>query len=200
MERMLDGRLFTRGRLDLDLLGCFADVCPAAWASVGAQPAAIVLENAGAFAVVRAVLARMARPPYGIVVFGDGGRFERSVESLATIGRPVERLHYVGDLDGAGVRIALGAARAAARAGLPPLAAAPGFHRMMLDAAASLGAPGGWPAPAGRRTSATEGAARRFLPPDVVGDVLRILEQERRIPEEVLAPSDVEIALARNEA
>jgi hypothetical protein len=170
-------------------------VTPAAWASVGEEPAAIVLENAGAYAVARAVLSRQPRPRYGMVVFGDGGRFERSVKSLVTIGRRIARLHYVGDLDGAGVRIAIGAARAAAHAGLPPLEAAPQFHRMMLDAAARLGAPHGWPALPGRRTPVSEGAARGFLPPEVVDRVMLILGQDRRVPEEALGPEDVDAAL-----
>jgi hypothetical protein len=195
LEKLLEGRLFTTGRLSLELLGCFTDVLPIAWASVGDEPAAIVLENAGAFAVVRNVLTTLSRPPYGIVVFGDGGRFEKSIACLATIGRPIESLHYVGDLDGAGVRIALGAARAAARAGLPPLEAAPGFHAAMLASASRLGAPGGWPAPAGRRTSVPEETARRFLPADVLDRSMLILTQDSRIPEEALGPEDVVAAL-----
>jgi hypothetical protein len=195
LESMQGGRLFAPGRLSLELLGCFADVSPAAWASVGQEPAAIVLENAGEFAVVRNVLARMPRPPYGIVVFGDGGRFERSVASLTAIGQRIERLHYVGDLDGAGVRIAVGAARAALRAGLPAIEAAPGFHEMMLDSANRLGAPHGWPAPAGRRTPVTDATARAFLPQVVLDRVMLILQRDHRIPEEVLGPDDVERAL-----
>jgi hypothetical protein len=200
LENLLGGRLFGTGRLSLDLLGCFTNASPAAWASVGSEPAAIVLENAGQFTVMRNVLAQLPCPPYGIVVFGDGGRFERSIESLTTIGRPIERLHYVGDLDGAGIRIAVGAARTAARSGLPPLRPAPCFHDMMLDSAERLGAPHGWPAPLGRRTTMADSMPRAFLPASVVDRVTLILQKNRRIPEEVLGPDDVMRTLRSQEA
>jgi hypothetical protein len=48
-------------------------------------------ENAGPFAVARTVLAKMADPPYGIVGYGGGTRFERSVPHLQTIGRPIDQ-------------------------------------------------------------------------------------------------------------
>jgi hypothetical protein len=106
----------------------------------------------------------------------------------------LERLHYVGDLDRAGLRIARAAAASAARAGLPPLEPAPGIHAAMLHAAAAMGHADGWPVGSDEpKASITERDTHvlGWLPPDVRGPVAAILGAGHRIPEEVLGPREL---------
>jgi hypothetical protein len=168
-----------------------SDVPPLAWADVGPTPTLIVFENQGAFAQARAALTAAPDPACGLVGFGDGNRFERSIAYIATLGRPVTRLLYVGDLDAAGLAIAGRAAQGAATSALPPLEPAPGFHAAMLAAASQLGHPNGWPASAGRSSASTAGSFISWLPEDVREGVSDMLRAGHRIPEEVLGPDEM---------
>jgi hypothetical protein len=195
LEELTSGRLFRRGRLSLELLGCEADIPPLAREDVGPAAVALILENAGAFAVARRVLTAMQEPPYGMVGFGDGSRFERSILYLLSVNRHLERIDYLGDLDGAGLAILARVQRVASAAGLPPVEPAPGLHSAMLAAAAGLGAELGWPCPAGRRVPANPEDLCCVLPESVRSRAVAVLRAGRRIPEEVLAPADLEGAL-----
>lgn len=183
--------LFGEGRLSLDLLGSYHELLPLAWASVGDAPRAIVFENAGPFFVARSVLAKMDRPPYGVVAYGGGKGILGSLPHITTIGRPIDSIHYVGDLDKHGLEIASAARRIAETKGLPTVSAAPMVHQQMLVAAARLGMPNGWPASRlpGEKGGLGESAA--FLPEDVRAAVTRIIRAGRRIPEEVLGPGEL---------
>jgi hypothetical protein len=191
LDRLLDGRLFRTGRLSLELLGCLPDPTPLAWSRVGDPPLAIVFENAGAYAVAREVLSGLPSAPYGAVVFGDGNRFERSIRSLpeldSAFAEPIRAVHYVGDLDGPGLRIAWSASRRAAAGGLPPITAASPLHEAMLRSATNLGCPGGWPA-AGADPSED---ALSFLAPEHRSPIAAMFAAGRRIPEEVLGPTEL---------
>jgi hypothetical protein len=113
----------------------------------------------------------------------------------------VTRIDYVGDLDAAGLRIAVSASRAAQQAGLPSVTAAAGLHRAMLDGAARLGHPTGWPAPPGRaRATERLDALLAFIPRDVQADVEALLRSGNRVPEEVLGPVDLQSTLAEGRA
>ncbi len=130
----------------------------------------------------------MSDPPYEMVGYGGGTRFELSVPHLLTIGRPVEHLEYVGDLDWDGLRIALAGQRAARLAGLDKFQPARSIHRVMVEAARRFGRPLGWPADNDTRPNSY---LADFLPEDIGGDVLRILRAGNRIPEEVLGPEEL---------
>lgn len=108
-----------------------------------------------------------------------------SVPDITEIGRPVTRLMYLGDLDRPGLRIAQAAARVAADTGLPTLEPALGLHERMLDAAARLGHPNGWPT-RGRRARADDAQLVTWLPTAIQSRVRAMLTANRRIPEEVL--------------
>lgn len=183
-------KLFGPGRLSLERLGCLPDRVPLAWASVGEDSSALVVENAGLFNVAVSVLRELSHPPYGIVVYGAGTGVEQSLPGLRDVGRPVTSVMYVGDLDRAGLRIAQAAAQASRKAGLPSLEPAPGLHKAMLDSAAHLDYPSGWPTQA-RRSRTDDAHLVSWLPTDVRIRVRELLGGGRRVPEEVLGPEEL---------
>lgn len=190
LGKLLATKLFGEGRLSLELLGCLPDALPLAWAPVGPAPRVIVFENAEPFIVAHRLLASRADAPYGIVAYGGGNAVAKSIGWLRTIGRPVEAVHYVGDLDRPGLDFARAAARAAGAAGLPPVIAAPGVHAAMLRAAASFGFPSGWAyGELGVPNSDSERLA--FLPEETRPEAVQVLEGGRRVPEEVLGPAEL---------
>lgn len=189
-------RLFGPGRLNFDIIGCIPDAVPLAWESISDRPSIIVFENAGPFSVARGVLEHHPHSPYGMIAYGGGKSFLSSVQHLLTIARPVETIHYVGDIDLPGLTIAVEAGKIAQKTGLPRIAAAPGLHHAMLEAAKTFQHPNGWPAakskPAGMDTKVIP--LLPFLPPDTQTQIRDILVKGRRIPEEVLGPDELEKA------
>lgn len=188
LARLMRSSLFGEGRLSLDMLGCVRESTPLAWERVGPSLAMIIFENAGPFHVAFEVLRSMDRPPFGMVGYGGGAGFRRTVRYLASLDTSPERLVYVGDLDRPGLRIADAACRAARDAGLPPLEPATDLHSRMMERAEAFGRPGGWPHK-GNLPFETEWAD--WLAPPVRRLVLPLLEARRRVPEEVLGPDDL---------
>jgi len=200
LERLLRTRLFAPGRLDLGMLGCAPEIPPLAWETTGDAPRAIVLENAGPFAMARDVLRALERSPYGVVVWGGGARFEASLAYLRTIGRAFDRIDYLGDIDVDGLRIATAAIARARQLGLPPIRPAPRLHEAMLEASARLGHPSGWKRRTGRKRSATALESwLEFLPGPIRARVREMVLDDRRVPEEVLGPEDLERLWSRPE-
>jgi hypothetical protein len=190
LEAHMGTTLFGEGRLSVELLGFYTVVLPLAWERVQAGGRVIAFENKEPFIVARAVLQALVAPPYDIVAFGGGRGFEQSVEHLCTIGCPITRLDYVGDLDEPGLDIAARAAEIVRRSGgLPHLRPAPGMHAMMLQAAERFGHAGGWPDPESRKPASPE--AITWIPDQVRITVERIVRSGRRIPEEVLGPEEM---------
>src|SRR5678815_3274106 len=87
-------------------------------------------------------------------------------DSIKTIERSVESIHYVGDLDHAGLDIGWGARRCSKDLGLPTVASASELHRQMLSAAESFGHAQGWPAQE-RFSDADRSRILDVLSPDV---------------------------------
>jgi len=196
LAQLMRTQLFAPGRLSLDRLGCLPEVLPLPWESVGSGTAIIIFENAGPFSVARSVLQQMAEPPYGMVGYGCGGGLESAVQHLTTIGRPVETIHYVGDLDVPGLRIAYAAQQKTRDLGLPVLTAAPGLHRAMLAASRDFGHPRGWlvePTKTQRRRALPEDTYS-FLPSGVRSAAREIIQGGHRVPEEVLGPTELAAA------
>ncbi|MDP2871692.1 MAG: hypothetical protein Q8P31_04055 [Bacillota bacterium] len=192
---LVSSSLFGPGRLTLETLNCRPEVLPLAWEPVGEDGGrAVVFENAGPFAVARRVLTELGlhERPYDLVVYGGGRSVLASLGHLLTIGRPIESLHYVGDLDEAGLEIAAAARGAARDLGLPELRPAEELHLAMLRAAAELRHAGGWPAGEGRTVAGGRAEEQATgLSPDVRPQVVSLLSKGMRIPEEVLGPGEM---------
>lgn len=185
--------LFGTGRLTLELLACLPDALPLAWEAVGDGGRMVIFENSGPFGVARRVLADMKARPYDLIAYGAGRGVLAALGHVKTIERKVEFIHYVGDLDHAGLDIAWAARRCAEDLGLPALQPASELHRRMLLAAESLGFPQGWP---GNERFADVDRTRILdvLSVDLRGRVDAILSAGRRIPEEVLGPDELRSA------
>jgi hypothetical protein len=188
--------LFGPSRLTLEVLACLPDALPLAWEAVGDGGRMVIFENAGPFAVARRVLVEMKTSPYDLIAYGGGRSVLAALGHIKTIERSVESIHYVGDLDHAGLDIAWGARRCARELGLPAVVPASELHRQMLLAAASFGHPQGWPAQE-RFADVDRTRILDVLAPDVRGQVDAILKARRRIPEEVLGPDELRRVWAR---
>jgi hypothetical protein len=187
--------LFGPTRLTLELLACLPDALPLAWEAVGDGGRMVIFENAGPFAVARRVLVEMKSRPYDLIAYGGGRSVLAALGHIKTIERTVESIHYVGDLDQAGLDIAWAARKCTRELGLPELRPASELHRQMLAAAEAFGHAEGWPA----QERFPEADRQRVL--DAVAAPLRtqvgaILRSGRRIPEEVLGPEELRRAWA----
>lgn len=184
--------LFGEGRLDLNLLGCFAETPPLACDCLSSAPSIILFENADSFSVARSVLRSLPVSPYGIIGFGGGNGISQSLPSLSMLGRPLERIVYVGDLDAHGLRIAARAGRAAACVGLPQVEPATELHVAMLASARRFGHRDGWKDHATQKPTPEKLAALvKFLDEQVRQPVTHMLSIGHRIPEEVLGPEEL---------
>lgn len=188
--------LFGPSRLTLELLACLPDALPLAWEAVGDGGRMVIIENAGPFAVARRVLAEMKARPYDLIAYGGGRSVLAALGHIKTIERSVESIHYVGDLDHAGLDIASGVRRCAKDLGLPAVLPASELHRQMLSAAESFGHPQGWPAQE-HFADADPTRILDVLSPDLRGRVNAILKAGRRVPEEVLGPDELRSAWTR---
>jgi hypothetical protein len=185
--------LFGPGRLSKRLLGCMREAIPFAWEETGGGGRrALVLENAGPFHVALRYLAEN-KSPYGVVIYGGGGVFKRSVRYLAELPVAVEAVDYVGDIDWDGLDIASHAQRVAAERGLPPVSAATTFHGVMIATAGRMGHPNGWPSPKVQRQRPD---ALGFLEPGIRSGVEGLVARGHRIPEETLGPAEIGVAIA----
>ena len=142
-------------------------------------------------AVAREVLKGLARSPFGMVAFGGGNGIARSLPFLKMIGRPLEEVHYVGDLDYHGLKIAQRAQRAALQMDIP-IKPATALHRAMLASASAFGCPDGWPIEdQSPPKPETVQKVIPFLDAGISARVSSILVKGNRIPEEVLGPGEL---------
>lgn len=190
LASLMTTSLFGPSRLTLEILGCLPDAVPLAWEVLGDGGRIVIFENAGPFAVARRVLGELSSPPYDLIAYGGGRNVVAGLGHLLTIDRHIESMHYVGDIDDVGLDIAWNARACAARLGLPALQPATELHRQMLAAASAFGRADGWPSrvqlPEVNRARILDAIAR-----DVRVDVERIVRAGRRIPEEVLGPTEL---------
>jgi len=193
LGELLQSALFRPGRLSLTLIGCIPDIPPLVLEEIGASPIALIFENAAAFRTASTVLKQCSSPPYGWLGFGSGAGFERSIFHFTLVEHQIERIEYVGDLDRHGLGIARRAAELAHNEHLPPVVPARGLHRAMLQSVWQFGYPEGLEyQPKERRIDASDEALAAWLPEDVRGDVLKIIQAGRRVPEEVLGPDELQ--------
>lgn len=193
LGELLHTSFFRPGRLSLELLGCVPDIPPLAMEEVGESNVVLIFENAAAFRTASRVLKQYVRPPYGLLGFGAGAAFERSILHIPFFKRQVECIEYVGDLDRPGLRVARNAARLANAQGLPPVLPARSLHRAMLQSIRQFGYPNGLEYDAReRRKAAGDEELIGWLPEDVRMECLLMIQAGNRIPEEVLGPNELQ--------
>lgn len=185
--------LFGPSRLGLEQLACLPDALPLAWEAVGDGDRMLIFENAGPFAVARRILAELKARPYDLVAYGGGRSLLAALGHLKTIERSVQSIHYVGDLDHAGLDIARAARTCARELGLPPLLPADELHRQMLVAAEAFGHSLGWPARE-RFSDSEREMVLDVISPSLRSQIHELLRAGRRIPEEVLGPDEFRAA------
>lgn len=195
---LLGTKLFAPGRLNQKLLNITSDVMPLAYEFVGEKPIALVFENKEPYNVARSVLENLSAPPYGILAYGGGGSFRDSIRDFLRIqnsksyqkrfDKPLEQIHYVGDLDWAGLRIAQGASLKAQKYGLPSLIPATGIHAIMVNSLydSRINYPDGFPDDQIKKLRIPDESLIKWLPSELQNEVLRILNLNNRIPEEML--------------
>jgi len=184
--------LFEPGRLSFELLGCVPDILPLVLEKVGEQSIALVFENKDAFRTACSVLKRLPQSPYGLVGYGAGAGFERSVLHFKLIDQVIERIEYVGDMDRPGLRIAKAAAKVALAENLPLVVPARGLHRAMIESVRQFGHPGGMEYKGEEKKSSTnDGILVEWLPDNVRNEILAIIRAGKRIPEEILGPDEM---------
>jgi hypothetical protein len=133
-------RFFTTGAITLGLLACHPTPLPLASQHVtGTGPTSLLVAENNAtffsFLTVARSLPPRGRPDLH-VAWGMGKQFPVSVEGVRLLDPPPEHLRYFGDLDRAGLQVAVAAAAAAERLELPPLRPAEALYREMLPVTA----------------------------------------------------------------
>lgn len=176
-------RLFTTGALTLDLLACYPTPIPFPSQHVpGIGPARLlVAENNATFHSILTA-ARLLDPdirPDLHVGWGCGNQFPTSISAVTMLQPAPTALYYVGDLDAAGLRIAVNAAAAAAAHRLPPLRPAVPLYDWLL-------AHGNPRADRSNTGVGDPGALLGWLPDRLRGPVAGLLRERRRIPQETL--------------
>jgi hypothetical protein len=194
LGELMRSPLFRPGRLSLEALGCIPDIPPLTLEEIGEANAALVFENAAVFRIAGQILKQCPGSPYGLLGFGAGTSFERSVLHFQFLERQITRIEYVGDLDRPGLRIARGAAQQAQIAGLPPVVPAHGIHQAMLASIRHFGYPDGLEyREKEQRNDPGDGELISWLPKNIQMECLRIIQAGRRIPEEVLGPDELQV-------
>jgi hypothetical protein len=129
-------RLFTAGALTLDLLACYPTPIPFPSQHVpGTGPTRLLVAENNATFHSLLTAARELDPslrPDLHVGWGCGNQFPTSISAVTLLDPAPIALYYVGDLDAAGLRIALGAAAAANAHDLPPLRPAVALYEWLL--------------------------------------------------------------------
>jgi Uncharacterized protein conserved in bacteria C-term(DUF2220) len=192
LGRLTTTRLFGAGRLDLQLLGCVEQILPMPWHAIASKPTMLIVENPDTYSVIRNVLKVFRDPSYGLIGYGGGAAFEYTIRYLPSIERPIDEIHYIGDVDRPGLRIVSAANKVARHIGLPEITPSPHLHATMLDACERFGKPLGWP-----HRSAAHGPLPgdedllRWLPAQVRNRARQVIQSAQRIPEEILGPDEL---------
>jgi hypothetical protein len=179
----LRGPLFAEGRLTLELLGAVRTSPPFVFTKVGRGPYALVVENSATYRTLADAVAG-GDTAIGIVAFGGGNGFVRSVEffaELAESGRldgPIREIRYFGDLDAEGLRIPVNATRTATEIGLPPVRPAIGLYRRLLDH--------GRPGPDAVVEPAAAASLVSWLPGELADRALDVLVRGQRLAQEAV--------------
>jgi hypothetical protein len=176
-------RLFTTGALTLDLIACYPTPIPFPSQHVpGAGPTRLlVAENNATFHSLLTAARELdpgTRPDLHIG-WGCGNQFPTSISAVTLLDPIPIALYYVGDLDAAGLRIALGAATAAIAHRLPALRPAVALYAWLLAH--------GTPRPDRSNLGISQpDLLLTWLPGELHEPAHRLLHDRQRIPQETL--------------
>lgn len=144
-EKHIKGRiggseLWQEGRIDEQLLACFAPVPPMPTVTFADSGTLLVVENRATFWSMLEVL---EPDPGGIAAlgWGQGNYLPTLIPSLRLLPVEVRRCLYFGDLDAGGLTIAAAAADAAEHEGLPRWEPATALYRLLSDHAVEARGP-----------------------------------------------------------
>lgn len=114
-------KLWAPDRLTFNLLRCERIATPLTWEPVNMEAVTsgtiVCVENHATFRTLLRVLRTQRQPPWAAVAWVQG-RNTAPLESLPTLPFQVTRLDYLGDLDAAGLEIAVAACATATKAGV----------------------------------------------------------------------------------
>jgi hypothetical protein len=176
-------RLFTTGALTLDLIACYPTPIPFPSQHVpGSGPTRLlVAENNATFHSLLTAARELdpgVRPDLHIS-WGCGNQFPTSIAAVTLLDPAATALYYVGDLDAAGLRIALNAAMAANVHHLPPLQPAVALYAWLLAHGVAR--------PDRSNTGISDpGGLLAWLPKGLREQVAELLHERKRIPQETL--------------
>ena len=178
-EKALDvlsrGRLFTPGRLSLDLLAAYRTSPPLVRHPVGPGPVTLLVENWTTYHSLSRTLSEDGE--IGYLVYGAGNTLGSVLGALAD--EPPAAMAYFGDLDARGLEIAVAGDRLAVELGLPALRPAAVLYRLLLDHGHRAPVD---PVPTGERVR----RAVSWLPAAMRSPVRQVLEAGDRMAQEAV--------------
>jgi Wadjet protein JetD, C-terminal len=177
LDSLIRGRLFTEGRLTLELLAAERVVPPLVAAETGAGPDVLVVENYSTFVSVARALT--GHGIVGQVIWGAGNQVTQLLPQLpAILGEG--QLLYFGDLDIRGLEIGAAATATSSELGLPPAQPSADLYALLLEH--------GQPAPldSGTPSQARIAQAVRWLPASLRTPTANVLGGGLRLAQEAV--------------
>jgi hypothetical protein len=135
LDKLLKTDLFAQGALTLETMRCYPVYPDLIWEAAGAAaPAILIVENSNTYHSFCQWNAKSKH--YAACVYGNGFMIHHMCEGLLKViqeTNPQAEIHYFGDLDAAGIRIATELSRLTSQQGLPVVVPALQWYEVLLD-------------------------------------------------------------------
>lgn len=193
LEDLARGRLFGAGRLDFALLRCVEVRTPCVYRDIGVGAAALIVENKDTFHSACEAVRRLGpESPVRWVIFGSGKAISTTLDSVNDWPTRPKRAWYFGDLDAAGLEIAVLVARIAETWARPmPIACPAALYRSLVERALRRGVSASGTAVSSQRAAELAG----WLPHDIRPTVVDLLVRGGRWPQEAVTGPILEMGL-----
>jgi Uncharacterized protein conserved in bacteria C-term(DUF2220) len=193
LEELAKGRLFGAGRLSLSLLQCKEVRIPFVYRELATGDGALIIENKDTYHSACAAAERLgADSPVRYVIFGSGKAILTTIDSVNDLPLRPRRVWYFGDIDAAGLEIAIQVARLA-KSWNPPLlveCASPLYRTLVERAGRRLPRASGSPISIGRAAELAE-----WLPEELRQTVIDLLVRGGSWPQEAVSSALLETGL-----